>query len=178
MILVSSFIIAVLSVKSQTYNGIVSDSTITEFINSYLDDCIKEIDIQYHKKHPFTINTDEIVNYKKLSGQIGNWNSLFEDSEINIDSLFNYEDKMFVIKQEQTRKKFTWKIEHNIFEFKNLEYGESYFRISMPLFSKSKDIVIIKRSFECGDDCGDSWILIYKKKNNTWELISGWGYII
>lgn len=178
VILTFAFISSIFSAKSQTYNDIVSDSTVSQFVISYLDNCIKEIDVQYQKRHPFIISTDEIIDPKKLSSQLDNWNLIFEDSEMNIDSLFNFEDKLFIIKQEQTRKKFTWKIKHNIFEFKDLKNGESHYRLSMPLFSKSKNIVIIKRSFECGDDCGDSLISIYRKRNKTWELISGWGYII
>jgi hypothetical protein len=178
IVLISLFLIIVFSAKAQKYNDIVSDSIINEFVNFYLDGSMNEVGSLYKEKHPFINNSSNIFDVKKLESQLNDWNSIFENDEVNIDSLFTIEDKLFLIKQELTRKKFSWNLEHKFFEFKDLELGKNYFRLSMPLFSKSKNIVIIRRNLECGHDCGDSWIIICKKKNNTWEFISGWGYVI
>jgi hypothetical protein len=170
-----------ISLNAQTFNEKVSDNLINEFLREYLDGFSQQIENQYHGVNFFVNKPISLVFVEKLEKNINDWNSVFDNSETNIDSLFNLTDKYFMISQLKTQKDYFWKIEHENFQFDTvIEYqsDKEYFRLSMPVFSENLEIVIIRRVLECGFDCGDQWIGIYKKVKNKWKLVSAWGYVI
>jgi len=166
------------SARAQTYNDVISDSIVTEFLNAYLDKIAHEFNTGTNDSLSFIKQPVELMNPKKLSSQFTDWNSLFEVEGVNMDSIFSPQDKLYIIRQEQSRKEFLWVIKYNTFDFRDFEMNEEFFRISMPLFSKLMNLVIIKRYYDCGEDCGDEWISIYKRINNKWKEIYGWGFIM
>jgi len=177
-LLIFILIILGVSARAQSYNDVISDSIVTEFLNAYLDKIAHEFDTRTNDSLLLIKQPIELMNSKNLSSQIINWNSLFEDGETNVDSIFSPQDKLFIIQQEQSRKEFLWNIKFNIIDLKDLGLDEDSFRISMPLFSKSRNVVIIKRYYDCGEDCGDEWISIYKRINKKWKEIYGWGFVM
>ena len=50
------------------------------------------------------------------------------------------------------------------------KYGKGFYRISRPIFSKDKSVIIISEGFYCGGLCGSGGIYIYKKINGKWEM--------
>jgi len=171
----------ILSIKAQTFNENIADNIVIEFMEDYLYKFSQHFDKLYNGENLFDNKPIRFEDYKNLKDNLESWNSIFKDSDVNIDSIFNNNDKLFIISQLKSQKDYLWNIDHNVFKFDtsdNIASDKSYFRLSMPLLNESKEIIIIKRILFCGDDCGDEWIEIYKKINNKWTLISGWGYII
>lgn len=100
-----------------------------------------------------------------------------------VDSLFSYEDKVFVVNQmnksivsgsiPQWTKCFFKRgklIDPN--KEKNNSYNISYTEYSIPLFSKNYELLILKENYYCGTLCETTSIRILKKNSlGKWEEI-------
>lgn len=51
------------------------------------------------------------------------------------------------------------------------KYGKGFYRISKPIFSKDKSVVIITQGFHCGGLCGSGGTYVYKKVDGKWEMV-------
>jgi len=169
------------SLNAQTYNVVVSDDLMHEFLDSYLNDFSKSLSNKAEREFIIDYNPIRFENPDSLLEYIHNWNNLLDCSDFNLDSLLNEYDQIDMVDQLKSQKEFTWEITHAGFSFdkiKEPKWTDFYYKLSMPIFSKSRKVAIIKQTRECGDDCGELWINVYLKEQNNWILIAGWGYII
>ena len=158
----------------------IDDSTIYEFINFVAND--------KNEKH-FILRGDKVLD-----------KPFFEDTNYLIDSLkkdtiFSKDDIAFLEVQMQSVKNFT--INPELFNGKEIissdtikrysteearrwtfwedyrkKYGEAGFcNISLPLFSKDRQRVIINTSYSCGGKCGEGGVFIYQKIKGKWKQI-------
>ena len=168
-------------IYAQTYNQLVSDKLMNEFLDSYLNDFFKTIGNYSNQELIVDICPMRFDNPDSLLKYFYDWNSLLDCSDFDLDSLLKEYDKTDIVNQIKTQKEFTWRINHSPFSFARImepNWTDLYYRLSMPIFSKSREVAIIKQIRECGDDCGDLMINVYLKKQDKWILIAGWGYVI
>jgi hypothetical protein len=169
----------------QTYSSMISDSTIINFIlldlkSNYMfpnpDSSEKTIKI-FHKLYPWSeleLQTPDSVKNTEVKP--------FEDKNLFIDlkRLKNIEvskedqqymhDQMKAInyQHEWSFPKNDIKIQNNS---RNLAKKTTYY-ISVPIFSKDKSIVFIKRYVYCGPLCAEHAVFIYQKlKGSGYKII-------
>jgi len=179
-ILLVALICLASTINAQSYNDQVSDILVQDFLYSYLNDYSKTKSYRSDKKIIIDITPMHFENPDSLLKNIHNWNKLLDCLSFNLDSLLNDSDKSFIVAQIKSQKDFTWGITHPKFSFgkiKEPSWTDFYYRLSMPIFSKSRDVAIIMKIRKCGFDCGDLMISVYKKKKNKWILMAGWGYV-
>lgn len=166
---------------AQTYNPLVSDKIVNEFLDCYLDDFSKTLSNYSNRELIIDISPMRFDNPDSLLKYFHDWDSLLGCSHFDLDSLLKEYDKTDIANQIKSQKEFTWKITHSAFSFAKInepEWTDLYYRLSMPIFSKSREVAIIKRTRECGHDCGELMISVYVKKEHKWILIAGWGHVI
>ncbi|WP_321322526.1 hypothetical protein [Labilibaculum sp.] len=152
-----------------------------EFLDSYLNDFSKTLNNYSNQELTIDICPMRFNNPDSLLKYFYDWNSLLDCSDFDLDSLLKEHDKTDIVNQIKSQKEFTWRITHSAFSFAKIrepKWTDLYYRLSMPIFSKSREVAIIKQTRECGDDCGELMINVYLKKENKWILIAGWGYVI
>jgi hypothetical protein len=86
------------------------------------------------------------------------WNSKFIGGATfirngNIDSIFK-----------NLKKDGGWKLFHKT-------YGNDFYKMSIPYFSKDKKTAFIYIEYYCGYLCGEGGFKIFRRQNNKWELI-------
>lgn len=163
----------------------VDDSTIYEFINFVAND--------KNEKH-FVLRGDKVLDKPFLNFPLRNNTYNLIDS-LKKDSTFSKDDIEFLEVQLQSAKDF--QINHELFNGKEIiskdtiekfrsgpegvwtfwetykkKYGEAgYCNITLPLFSKDKQKVIINIAYSCGGKCGEGGFFIYQKVKGKWKQI-------
>lgn len=158
----------------------IDDSTIYEFINFVAND--------KNEKH-FVLRGDKVLDKPFLD------NDYYLIDSLKKDSIFSEDDIKFLEVQLQSEKNFT--INPELFNGKEIipkdtlvkfrsgpegrwtfwenyrkKYGEAgYCNITLPLFSKDRQKVIISTSYSCGGTCGQGGVFIYQKVKGKWKQI-------
>lgn len=158
----------------------IDDSTIYEFINFAAND--------KNEKH-FVLRGDKVLD-KPFLDEDG-----YLIDSLKKDTIFSKDDIKFLEVQMQSVKNFT--INPKLFNGKEIissdtikryatdkerrwtfwedyrkKYGEAgYCNISLPLFSKDRQKVIISTWYSCGGTCGQGGIFIYQKAKGKWKQI-------
>jgi hypothetical protein len=158
----------------------IDDATIYEFINFVAND--------KNEKH-FVLRGDKVLD-KPFLDEDG-----YLIDSLKKDTIFSKDDIKFLEVQMQSVKNFT--INPKLFNGKEIissdtikryatdkerrwtfwedyrkKYGEAgYCNISLPLFSKDRQKVIICTSYSCGGKCGEGGIFIYQKIKGRWKQI-------
>ena len=171
----------------QTYSDIISDNEIISFLTWEVNST------EGYSEEP-------LLSFKrKISKNISNWDSLnfikpdslsdydfsltffylFQEKN-ELDTIFRNEDRRYLFEQFKSCKDSTWKNKipkAAITSRKNKRRPNRYY-YSIPLFSKDKNYVIIKREYYCGSLCAHGGYFIYKRLDkNSWELmkiVNGW----
>ena len=161
-------------IKNEGYKQLVSDSIICDALNYFVNnDSIDEF--KYSKR---------FVD-KEVFCVLQNQDSL---KLTKLDSIFTKEDLDFIFKQNRNAVYFKHKYLKNkvlipsdtLMKFGRREFWKEFHKrlgeggfcsISMPLFSKKMNIVIIKYSYSCGRLCASGGTFIYKRINNKWVEI-------
>lgn len=167
----------------------ISDEEIYSVINTHLE---REI------KHYKTINKELNTNFLSFSFLIDNdFNYYGIPSLIEKDSLFTDEDREFIKLQVQKAETFDLNqkyfsdftivpkdtIDNLLKNSKGKPYGQTIIEkykiinwITLPLFSKGKDLAIINYEYLCGSLCAESRTSVYKKENGEWIWIKDISY--
>ena len=172
-----------ISVKGlgQTYSSIISD----EEIKSFLEWEISSTE-SYSEESFFSIR-------RKISNEISKWDSLnfiipdsLDENDFSVrfsylyqymnglDSILKHEDKDFFLQQLLAERDSIWQFKISKSKFINTNSKTHFtgYHYSIPLFSKSKNIVIINKVFGCGSLCAYGGYYIYEKTdNNSWRLL-------
>jgi hypothetical protein len=172
-----------ISVKglSQTYSSVISD----EEIKSFFEWEISSTD-SYSEESFFSIK-------RKISSEISKWDSLnfikpdsLDENDFSVrflylyqnmnslDSILKSEDKDFFLQQFSAVGDSIWRFTIPRSKFINTKSKTHFtgYHYSIPLFSKNKNIVIIKKVFGCGSLCAYGGYYIYEKTdNNSWRLL-------
>ena len=171
-----------------TLNLLISDSLIYDFMN-YKIALIKEKD----SNKIFLMNDAEFFCSKNDSMSIVMLDSLSKQN------IFNPSDLPFIFDQIKLSKSYLYK--QNILSNINLipldtimklaendhfwsnyrlKYTDSrgFWRLSAPIFSVDKQIVIQDERFSCGGLCGGGGTYVYKKFNNSWKLVYSYNFRI
>lgn len=96
---------------------------------------------------------------------------------LGLDTFFTDDDIKFIFSQKEQFNKFSINQDRTknktIISSDSLRHlnHESFSTISFPLFNITKDIFIIRTTYNCGVLCGHSGTYIYKKKNSRWVLM-------
>jgi hypothetical protein len=171
----------------QIYSDIISDKEIISFLTWEVNST------EGYSEEP-------LLSFKrKISAKIAKWNSLnfikpdslseydfsvtflylYQKKNV-LDTIFKNEDKQYLFEQFESCKDSTWQNKipkATITSRKNKKRPNQYY-YSIPLFSKDKKYVIIKREYYCGSLCAHGGYFIYKRLNeNSWELVkivNGW----
>ncbi|QYS86432.1 hypothetical protein JJC03_16270 [Flavobacterium oreochromis] len=152
-------------------NHIVSDKEIYSFLSSILKNQTKSITkcnnddvlefVQENKELKSMLTEKDLVYIKK---QIGNENKF----SINSEYLNDYD----VIPEGKLKKMFRENRNLNTFwkEFENEYETESFFSISLPIFSLNKEIVIITTEVLHKEGFKARGKQVYRKVNGEWKL--------
>nr|WP_294937968.1 hypothetical protein [uncultured Flavobacterium sp.] len=159
------------------YQEIIPNKIVYEFINNVL---LKE-----NKIYQFCGNLLDRNSFIDIKGD-----SILI-SKIDTLSIFSKEDKAFikaqylngnnfVLNQKLIKERQLIKLDttinskedyHKFWEKVDKEYDCVGF-VSVPIFNKKKDIVIVEISYNCGAFCAEGGTFIYKlNENNRWELL-------
>lgn len=160
----------------QTYNDIVSDREIASFL-------IWEVNsTEGYPEEPW------LSSKRRISHTILKWDSLnficsdtLSKIEKNLLYLFKEENKLdtifdaeYLLKQFNSCKDVTWKIEvpNTIMTSRRVRKRPNRYYYSVPLFSKDRKYVIVKRVYLCGSLCAYGGYFIYKKVDkSSWKLV-------
>tara|TARA_B100000508_G_C11456196_1_gene276860 strand:+ start:951 stop:1421 length:471 start_codon:yes stop_codon:yes gene_type:complete len=122
-------------------------------LNFYWPDSISKIDHEYRYVHLFN-------SYNKL------------------DTIFSYEEKEFFFEQFKAVKDSVWKHPLEKSKLRDTKSSLNLYSYSIPLFSSSRNYVLIKKSFYCGNVCAYGGIFLYRRVDKCgWELVevyNGW----
>ncbi len=173
----------------------ISDEEIYSVINTHL-----EREIKTYKEFSLQgINYISFSIFIKNGEDENDYDYFGIPSFIEKDSLFTNEDLEFVkiqIKQTEVfdlNQKYIsdFKVVHkdtfsNLLENANrVSYGkiirEKYGNmswISLPLFSKNKELAIVNYDYNCGSLCGHSRTSMYKKQNGKWIWLKDISYSV
>jgi len=171
-------LLAVISCKNRPntnitgYETMVSDSLICATLDYFVNDTSIH---EFQECSRFVDRDGRKVLFKEDSIAI-----------IKLDSIFTKEDLDFIFKQNLNSNSYKHDqclkgktlipgdtlSKFDLFEFWNefnMRYGKGGFcSISMPIFSKNKDIVIIRYSYSKGRLNASGGTFIYKKSGNRW----------
>ncbi len=164
-------------IKAQSYNSIVSDSIIHDFIKSVLFN--NESYQSIFNKLP------KNIYYKPIHIGKADWDMLnpkdtifeikFQDLH-KFDSIFSKQDFEFIKNQYSSLKDTIWKLTFKQIKLKK-KYRPKYFKYSIPLFAKDFKHAIFWRYYYRGPVSAYSELHIYKWENGKWLIefiISGW----
>ena len=177
LILISLFISSE-KILGQSYNTIVSDEQINGFM-------IQVLTNPENNENAFS-SSNKKVYYKPIHIGKANW-SISEksynnyDFEIRFKKLFHREDLnkndlTYMKEQYESIKTTKWNFDNKNLILKK-KYKKNYFKYSIPIFNKDKNLAIMWRYKYCGSLCAFSEVHIYELKNGRWkikELIEGW----
>ena len=171
----------------QTYSDIIEDNEILSFLTwevNSTDRYSEEPLLSLKRKiDPKIISWDSLHFIKPDSlpehDFLVSFTYLFQEKNV-LDTIFKDEDKEYLFEQFKASKDSTWQSKipkATISNRKNKRRSNRYY-YSIPLFSKDKNYVIIKREYYCGSLCAHGGYFIYRTLNeNSWELvkvINGW----
>jgi hypothetical protein len=169
---------------AQTYSDLISDKEIIAFLAWEVNST------KGHSAKRF------LSSKRKVSRSILEWDSLnfikpdsLSEDDISvrfsylfqkknqIDTIFTAEDRQYFLEQFQSYKSSIWKFKlpkATLTSRKN----KIYF-YSLPMFSKDRKYVIIRREYYCGSLCAYGGYFIYKKLNeNQWQHVKTVNYWI
>lgn len=159
--------IGVNKIKAQTYNSLIPDKDIENFIQWKLTDTSA---YRIISKECFSISIlswkKEILDYDNSSRKSPF--SIYKAQNHWLDSIITKEDKEFFIQQADSAKSNTWET-RGINLSNKTKRIKNVCSLSIPLFSKDKQFAIIRELYRCGKDCGEMRISIYKKTISGWE---------
>ena len=155
----------------QTFSDIISDFEITSFLKWEIKNSKKyneESAISFRRRIDPSIFKWQTQHFEiDDESKYSSFEYLFSD-ENGLDTIFERE---FFIKQSKAINTETWSKKIRRAKFID-DKGKYYYKYSIPLFSKDKSFVILKKEFFCGDICAYGGIYLYKKiNNNKWEKI-------
>lgn len=186
-IIILFFLLTNIFCFGQTYSDIISDKEIISFLTWEVNST------EGYSEEP-------LLSFKrKISRNIAKWDSLnfikpdsLSENDFSVtflylfqkknelDAIFSDEDKQYLFEQFESCKNSTWKNKipnATTTSRKNKKKPNRYY-YSIPLFSKAKKYVIIKREYYCGSLCAHGGYFIYKRLDgNSWELVktvNGW----
>ena len=163
--------------QSQSYNSVISDSEIENFIQWEIDNTPK-------------FSEDRKLGKKKLLSKPESWKTaaigLFPAAEtlafedrfkyfLEQDTIFSSQDIKFIKSQYDSEIISDWTVE---FQNVNIKNGAklNYHIVTIPLFSEDKSKVIFWKFFYCGSLCAHACIYIYERTGqNDWKEISRFG---
>lgn len=168
------FLFIFLKSNAQTYSSLIKDEEINEFMNwNFTENKVRGNEL---------MKTIRNLNVKNVDftdeNFIDDGSSILFTKENNLDSIFNLDDRLFLIEQTQKYKYEIW-----LDQFKdvklidkpklnsNNQTDKIVYVFSLPLFSVDKSKVLIFEGFFCGILCGGTSYNIYEKKNGSWSLI-------
>ena len=173
--------------SAQTYSTLISDNEIC----SFMDWEVTSSD-GYHEE-PI------LSRRRKINRQMLQWDSLnfivpdtlskhdildrmmyLYQPKNGLDTLFNSEDREYVLQQFEAIKDSTWqnRISKARITAKPIRQKPNRYYYSLPLFSLDKKYAIIKRTYNCGSLCAYGGVFIYQRiEGNSWQLVTilnGW----
>ncbi len=164
----------------QTYSSLTTDKEIYDFLNWLTKNEKKFDEAPFFKKKK--------VYYKILHWSINNlvWKDttntrflefdrlyLFKKKN-GLDTIFNKSDRVYLLEQFKAIKNTTWQKQFRNSKMMYLEIKKksNNYYYSVPLFSKDKKYVIIRRFYFCGHLCGYFGYYIYIKiSKNKWKFL-------
>ncbi len=167
---------------SQTYSNIIPDSEIVSFLTWEIkstDGYSEESFLSPKRKIFYRISDWDTLNFIKPDTLndyefLANLFFLYQDRN-KLDTIFNQEDRDFIFQQFTDIKDTLWqhKFPKAIITDKKNKKRPSRYYYSLPLFSKDKKHVIIKREYYCGSLCAHGGYFIYKRLDDkTWKLVT------
>ncbi len=169
-ILFCLLLIVASSTYGQTYNKLIPDKDISDFINwKLINDTFKNGNVP---KKFFNFNTTIIkwrpveLKYDSTKSKAENeGRSIYNPRTRFLDSILSLKDKEFIIRQSNSyiTNEWTFDIESDIIEKENYKY---YY--TLPLFSLDKQYAILKEVYYCGQTCGEERTILYQHTNKGW----------
>ena len=172
---------------AQTYSDIITDDEIVSFLSWEIkstETYSEEPFLSLNRKIYYKISDWDTLNFIKHD-TLNDYDLsvvflyLFKEKN-SLDTIFDEEDKKYFFEQFANIKASIW--DHKfpngkITDKKNKKKPDRYY-YSLPLFSKNKNYVIIKREYYCGSLCAHGGYFIYRKLDKkTWSLVTvvnGW----
>lgn len=162
---------------SQSYNSVISDREIENFIQWEIDNIPKySEDRNFGKKKLL----DKPMSWKTAGiGKLLSGDSISFEKRFYLffehDTLFDEADKAYIKRQYDTEVIRKWSVK---FENVNLKKKANlnYHGMTIPLYSIDKSKVIVWKYFFCGSVCGHACIFIYNRiSDDEWKEIGRFG---
>ncbi len=162
------------SVTGQTYSSLTTDKEIYDFLNwmTINDKKHRESPIFRRKQIYVEILSWDSSNFVLNEGNAGFY--LFK-SRGGTDTLFKQDDRDFLYNQFLAIKDSVW---HSKFSNSKLltnkeQKKPNRYYYSIPLFSVDKNMVIVRRTYYCGNLCAYGGYYVYRRLgNNKWEYVT------
>ncbi len=178
---ITAFFLCFLSsfIQAQTYSNVVSDEEIYGFLNWLTANSPKPSEEPrfkkkqiYHKilswdSSHFFADTAKIKEYKFF---VIDHKYIYQSGA---DTIFHLVDRDFILEQWKSIKDTLW---HGKFSKSALITNKDQRRAnryyySIPLFSKDKNYVIVRRTYYCGNTCAYGGFYIYRKLDEGWKFL-------
>jgi hypothetical protein len=91
----------------------------------------------------------------------------FYPEDEHFKDLFDEKNIRFYEEQTLNQLQKNWEIKSSMAKFSS-DFSIDYYQYSLPLFNPEKNIVILYKTFYCGDLCGHGMLDIFVKKDNEW----------
>lgn len=164
--------------KAQTYSSMIEDKEIVGFLkwhsSQHLDTPILS-DYRIYKVSQNILKWHHVMLYTKkdsLNEGVYQTYCIYNPRNNYLDSTFTDEEKKYIYKQFQSQITTKWadsvsKMIANYGRKTNKKYS---YNISLPLFTTDKKYVILRQVWNCGGNCGEEHINLYKKDNDGWHF--------
>ncbi|UKN00333.1 hypothetical protein K6119_11365 [Paracrocinitomix mangrovi] len=173
------FLITTQLVFGQQYSSLISDNEIENFISLDISNT-KKLDHERKGKRRLyrkIINWDTSIFTEPVKNA-STWEKYvyFFKTQNQIDSLFNQDDKLFIVEQIKAQKDTLWNSEWENIKIERRPRKNQY-SFSIPLFTINRQVAIINKIYYCGNLCAYGGHFIYVKRDEQWYLwktINAW----
>lgn len=168
----------------QTYSDLIPDSEIVSFMTWEIrstERYSEEPILSLKRKIYYEISDWDTLNFVKPESQglgekaiLASYLYLFHDRNQS-DTIFSQEDKEYLLQQFISIKDTLWqqKFPKATRSKRKNQVRPNRYHYSLPLFSKDKQYVIVKRDYYCGSLCAYGGYFIYRRLDkNTWEFVT------
>ena len=174
--------------RAQTYNSIVSDSIIENFMVWEIDNSGKySTDSKFFKKkvNTYVIHWDNAIisliesaispnsfenQFEQMIYQDKSYSSTYYKELKRIPEIVDEADIDFLkLQYENAERNKQWKFNSEKVRLKR-NSNNNYYTYSTPLFNKEYTIAILYKEFFCGSVCAYGHLNIYMKENGQWKL--------